>query len=90
MPKRERLREFITGQILMDPDYALADDDDLLSSGLLDSLGVMRLVFHIEESFALKVPYTDITIENFNSINTLAAYLDDAGARTGQPESAST
>lgn len=80
MPMREQLRQFITGQILMDPDFALADDDDLLSSGLLDSLGVMRLVFHIEESFGRKVPYTDITIDNFNSINTLSEYLQASEA----------
>jgi acyl carrier protein len=74
-PTPDLLREFITGQILMDPAYALADEDELLASGLLDSMAVMRLVFFIEESLGIKVPYTDITIANFNSIDTLASYL---------------
>ncbi len=72
---REPLRTFIVNDILMDPAHALADGDDLLMSGLLDSLGVMRLVYFIETDLGRKVPYTDITIENFNSIAAIAAYL---------------
>ncbi len=57
----------------------IAEDDDLLASGLLDSLGIMLLVFYIEQEFGVDVPPEDVTIENFQSITKIEAYL--AGRR---------
>ncbi|NIP96603.1 MAG: acyl carrier protein, partial [Akkermansiaceae bacterium] len=48
-------------------------DDELLMDGYVDSVGVMRLTAFIEESFGLKVPPQDLTIENFRSVNSLSA-----------------
>ena len=45
----ESLRQFITVQLLNNPDMQIANDDDLLISGLLDSLGIMRLIGYIED-----------------------------------------
>ena len=53
----------------------VAFDDQLLMDGYVDSVGVMRLVAFIEETLETKVPSTDFTIENFGTINDLAAYL---------------
>ena len=53
----------------------IADDDDLLLSGLVDSIGVMRLVAHVEQAYGVQVPPEDITIENFVSIAAIGAYL---------------
>lgn len=49
---------------------------DLLSSGLVASLGVMRLVQFIEERFDYAVPPEDLVIENFIDVATLARYLE--------------
>jgi acyl carrier protein len=54
---------------------AVAADDDLLSSGVVDSLGVMRLVAFIESSFQISVPHEDITIDHFISVATIASYI---------------
>ena len=54
----------------------VGDEEDLLLSGLLDSLAVMSLVAFVEERFALKVPFDDVLIENFESISALAAYVE--------------
>jgi acyl carrier protein len=53
----------------------LADDFDLLGSGVLDSLGAFTLVFHIEETFGIEVPPQDVTIEDFSTVATIAAYI---------------
>mgnify|MGYP000126731445 CR=1 FL=1 len=58
----------------------LAHDDNLLTTGLVDSVGMMSLVVFIEDTFDLSVPPQDVTIENFLSINTIDAYLKTRGA----------
>ena len=72
---RDTLRGFITDEILNRPDFVLGDEDDLLTSGLVDSLGVVSLVNFIEEETGLDVPPEDVTLENFLSIRAIDAYV---------------
>ena len=53
----------------------LSPEDDLLGSGLLDSIGVMRLVGFVEESFNIKIPPEDIIIENFMDVKAITNYV---------------
>ncbi len=57
-------------------DIELSVAEDLLSSGLLDSMGIMRLMQFIEETYSLTIPPEDMTIENFNSVAVIANYLN--------------
>ncbi len=50
-------------------------EDDLLSEGVLDSFGMMKLIRFIEDQFEIKVKPEDMTIENFTSIETIIRYL---------------
>lgn len=54
---------------------ALSPEDDLLGSGILDSMGVMRLVVFVEETFQIKIPPEDIVIENFMDVNAITNYV---------------
>ena len=54
----------------------LSPEDDLLGSGLLDSMGVMRLVGFIEETFNKKIPAEDIVIENFMDVQAIIKYVE--------------
>lgn len=55
--------------------------EDLLGSGILDSLGMMRLIFFIEEEFGIKVPPEDMTIENFLTVENIGNYLNKVMAK---------
>jgi len=57
-------------------DIELSVAEDLLSSGLLDSMGIMRLMQFIEETYSLTIPPEDMTIENFNSVAVITNYLN--------------
>ena len=50
-------------------------DDDLLIGEIIDSLGMMRLVAFIEETFKIKVPLEDITIQHFRTVEAIDSYL---------------
>lgn len=73
---RDALRQFLVGSLLGAPETAVGDDDDLLLSGLVDSVGVMRLVGWVEETCAVEIPPEDVTIENFGTIASVAAYVE--------------
>jgi acyl carrier protein len=62
-------QELINGQVMLN------NDDDLLLSGLIDSLGVVRLIAFIEQTFATHVPPEDVTIENFGTVQSIADYV---------------
>lgn len=79
---RAELTRFLTDELLTGrAPEALSADDDLLASGLLDSLGVMQLVWFIEKEFGVQVPPQDVTIEHFQSVDRIAAYVE--GRRGG-------
>jgi acyl carrier protein len=54
----------------------LKEDDDLLLSGLIDSMGVVRLINFLEEEIKIHVPPEDVTIEHFLTIQAIAGYVE--------------
>ena len=62
----------LTGKV----EIELSPEDDLLGSGLLDSMGVMRLVAFVEETFNIKIPPEDIVIENFMDVKAITNYVE--------------
>jgi acyl carrier protein len=71
------IAEFVRHELLHGRKIALTDDTDLLSAGIVDSLGILRLVAFIEERFGVKVPDEDVVFENFQSIRAMAGYVTE-------------
>lgn len=72
----ESIRHFIQIEILNDPEFAIKPDQDLLLSGTLDSVSVVRLVTHIEEQAQIEIAPEDVTLENFGTLETIVAYIE--------------
>jgi acyl carrier protein len=53
----------------------LAPDDGLLSSGLLDSLAIVKLLSYLEDEFDVEIDDADFDPENFETINSIAALI---------------
>lgn len=69
--------EYIKDNLLTGkPEIELLPEDDLLGSGLLDSMGVMRLVGFVEETFHITVPPEDIVIEHFMDVKAITNYVE--------------
>ena len=74
--KQATITKYIQENLLSrNGEIELVPEDDLLGSGLLDSMGVMRLVSFLEESFQVKIPPEDIIIENFINVNAITKYV---------------
>ena len=76
---RERVARYIVADVLNQPDLVIGEDEDLLGTGLLDSLSVMSLIHFIEQDLGIDVPAEDVTIENFVSLRAIDAYLGRRG-----------
>lgn len=72
---RQRIRDYITQEFLFrKKDAALADDHDLVARGIIDSMGIFRVVSFLEESFAIPVAPTEIVMDNFRSVDAVHAF----------------
>jgi len=54
----------------------LADDDSLLSQGIIDSTGVLDLMMFMEDEFSIRVADEDVVPGNFDSVASLARYAE--------------
>jgi acyl carrier protein len=71
------LLDYVKKELAVGSKRNIQMDDDLLSAGIIDSLGVLQLVAFIEEQFDIQMPDEDVVLENFQSVNSLANYLDN-------------
>ena len=56
-------------------DDALLEKDDLIDSGVLDSLDVVALITEICDEFDIVVTAGDVIPENFNSLDAMASMI---------------
>ena len=70
------LRQFVINDLLYASDVGeIAPDDELLGSGMLDSLASAQLMVFIEETYSVKLDPNDLTFENFNTLSALSAMV---------------
>ena len=73
---RQEMRAFVEESFLyMHPDLELADGEDLLAKGVIDSLGFVELVEEVQTKYGIQVQDIEITEENFGSIDAVVAYV---------------
>ncbi len=69
------VRKFILKQFPLARQRTIQDNDALLDSGIVDSMGVLDIVTFIESEFDITIADDDMVFENFQSIATLAAFV---------------
>jgi len=71
---KDKITRFIIDDLLSG--MQVSDQDDLLLNGLIDSIGVMRLVSFIEVLIDKPVPPEDVTLEHFVNIDAIYNYIE--------------
>lgn len=69
------LKEYIRQELMNGAGGDLDDNENLLAAGIVDSLGVLRLVSFVEERFGVEVADEDVTLENFQSVQSMVDYI---------------
>lgn len=76
MPIEKALFDFVQDELARGKEVAgLASTDNLIDSGILDSLGIMKLISFVEERFSVKITDEDLLPENFESIGKIQALV---------------
>lgn len=70
-----QIRDFVLEKFPLARRQHLKDSDALLETGILDSLGVLDVVTFLEEKFSITVADDELVPENFQSIETLSAFV---------------
>lgn len=52
-----------------------SDDTSFLDNGILDSLGFVQLVLHIEKAFGLRIDRAQLSRSNFDSLGKIVGYV---------------
>jgi len=66
---RAAIREFVLDRLAQTTGKtAIDDEDDLIESGVIDSLGIFQLVAFLEERFGVAIGDEEIVPENFGSV----------------------
>ena len=73
LPEIER---FIVDELLLgETQVRLGPDEALVSSGVLDSMALLRLVSFLEERFSVVVEDGELIPTNFETLNKINAYV---------------
>ena len=65
----------------------LKDDEPLLTTNLIDSLGSFRMIAFLEETFPLTIEDTDMLPENFETLNAVEIFVaNKLGTANGEAE----
>ncbi len=71
----ERIKVFILEQIPKARQLDIKNEDELIETGLLDSLGILDVVTYLEEEFEITVSDEELIPDNFQSIDAMAEYV---------------
>jgi len=52
-------------------------DEDLIESGLLDSMALVELLHAIEQEFAVELPLEDLDVDLLRSVRGIASYVSN-------------
>jgi acyl carrier protein len=56
---------------------------DLFQAGALDSMGLVELIFHLEQRFGLHLPAETLDLESFRSVSKIAELVTKQHALAG-------
>ncbi len=58
------------------PNKSLENVTDIVEGGYLDSFEIMNLIMLMSENFGVEIGFEEITAENLNSIDAMAAMVE--------------
>ncbi|HLC40975.1 MAG TPA: acyl carrier protein [Methylomirabilota bacterium] len=75
-----RIRAFVRDELATQKGVPeVGEEESLVESGILDSLGVVRLVLYLEEEFGIRIEDNEVTAENFRTVRSIEQFVSDKG-----------
>ncbi|KUN38009.1 acyl carrier protein [Streptomyces longwoodensis] len=75
----DEIRSYVVTEFLDGEDTSdLTPDFDLIANGVVDSLGLVRVVSHLSRAYAIPVDDIPLKPEHFRSIAAIAGFVESA------------
>lgn len=76
MSAEATIRNYILENYLFTDDQsALNSEDSFLQKGLLDSTGILEMIYFLESTFGIKIKDEEMTPENLDSVNKIVTFI---------------
>ncbi len=70
------IKQFIETELISNEEQQeLSVNDELITTGIIDSLGIIKLLQFITENFSVSIDDREIVPENFTSIQAIATLI---------------
>jgi acyl carrier protein len=81
MDVKTEIKRFINSEIIDGKSNAqLTDDIHLIDTGIIDSMGIMKLLTYLEDTFSIKIDSDDLVLENFEYIDAICRLVKKAAS----------
>jgi acyl carrier protein len=70
---REKLRAYITRDLIRDASYKLTDTEGIVTNGLMDSFALAEFAVYVEQEFGVYIPDPDLTVDKMNTLDQMVA-----------------
>ena len=71
-----KVREYVVENFLFGDGELLREDVSFMEEGIIDSTGILELVFFLEETFSISVEDHELVPENMDSLRSIAGFID--------------
>jgi acyl carrier protein len=69
------IRTFVNSELLYRKDQEIDPTMNLIESGVIDSMTLLRLTSFLEEHYGIEIPDEDIVADNFRSLSAIEAFV---------------
>ena len=70
------LKKFIMEEIVSDNSMNLGSEDSLIEAGVIDSLGIMKMLAFLNERFSVSIEDQEVIPENFETIKAISTLVE--------------
>lgn len=69
------VRSFVVANYLFGREDGFDDNVSFMEEGIIDSTGILELVSHLEETYAIHITEEELTPDNLDSVSRIVSYL---------------
>lgn len=74
---KQEVRQFVVDNFFFgDSNDHFADDDSFLETGVVDSMGILRLITFVEQTYAVSVHQEELVMDNWDSVERIARFVE--------------
>jgi acyl carrier protein len=71
-----KLSEYVSDELLKQPERIIKPDEALLSSGIIDSFHLVDLSLFVDDEFGVRIDDIELSASTFDTLNQLTSLIE--------------